>query len=328
MRSRLPLLIILLAGSAFILPHVVHAAIPFYGPLIPKGLSVCPSNWAGLITVANNIISFLITITITFVAPLAFAYGGFLYLTSGSNPGNRSQANSLMLNTVVGICIALAGWLIVDALLAVLYNPAAVGASWYSLVTANGSTCINVAGSLSISNGATVTGIDASGNQYVSFDPNSATSGACSAGALQGLAPSLSTAQADTFACLAKYESTCGSTMQNYNWAGAKDPTKPSTAYGPFQVTLSGNHAAYENSACYQAAGVPGPLNCQNGFTPQGMPLSNSTESLCTKAASNLSCSLAAAAYVQQHQGWTAWTADKSSSNQGQCIQQYSTLGT
>ena len=266
MRSRLPLLTILLAGSALMLPHFAHAAIPFYGPIIPSAWNLCPSNWAGLITVANNIISFLITITITFIAPLMFAYGGFLYLTSGSSPGNRSQANSLMLNTVIGICIALASWLIVDALLAVLYNPSAVGASWYSLITANGSTCINVAGSLSQSAGATNAGTCTGGLTCQSGvcypPPQQCGSNTCQGGQVCG---------SDGNTCVYPAGVSCGSITCQPNYTcqapGAAQLSSPATDEGPaIQITgQSGNGCSagsqLSGSECY---------SCPSGDTLSG----------------------------------------------------------
>jgi hypothetical protein len=158
--SRLPLLLALLASSAFMLPHAAHAFVLNY-QIIPTAIDQCPANWNALIVVANSIISFLLTITLTFIAPLSFAYAGFLYLTSGANPGQRSQANTMMLNLVIGIVVALASWLIVDAVMAVLYNPGASSGStvlgtWSSLITGNsGDLCLNVAGALNQSAGAT-----------------------------------------------------------------------------------------------------------------------------------------------------------------------------
>ena len=130
-------------------PLFAHAGgIPFFGPIIPKESATCPASWGLVITVINNIITLLITLAIVFVAPLMIAYAGFLFVVNPVNSGGISQAKSILLNTVIGIAVALAGWLIVDAIMAVLYNPTAVGSTWSSLITSGGTTpCLQVAGS-------------------------------------------------------------------------------------------------------------------------------------------------------------------------------------
>lgn len=318
MRSRAPLFLFILITSIFVLPVVTHAYIPFFGPIIPDNNNRCAANWGMLILVINNIISLVLTLEIVLVAPIMLAYSGFLYVSNSYNPTGLSKAKGMLFNVIGGIVVSLAAWMIVGALMAVLYDSKHVGQTWQSLITGGGDMCLKIAAGLSqVEPGVGVSGIDAAGQTILNFDPNAASDGACSAAALKTAIPSLTTAQANTFACLAKYESTCGTSLQNFNWG------KGSSAYGAFQVLLSDNHAAYENSACLSAAGVAGPLNCQNGFRG-GNPISGSTVAeQCKRAASNLSCSLAAAAYLQKRQGWDAWKADKSSSGQSQCIAKY-----
>ncbi|MCA9352712.1 hypothetical protein KC901_00850 [Patescibacteria group bacterium] len=47
------------------------------------------------------------------IAAIVFAYAGFLYLTSGGDPGKRSAARRAMTNVVIGIVIVMAAWLVV-----------------------------------------------------------------------------------------------------------------------------------------------------------------------------------------------------------------------
>ncbi len=152
MRSRTHLFALLLVAGSLALPLAAHAGgIPFFGPIIPQvgDQAVCAAGWGMLITVINNIISFLITLAIVFVAPLMIAYSGFLLVVSQGDSGKRTEARKILTNTVVGIVIALAGWLIVDAIMAVLYNPSAVGNTWSQLVTSGDALpCIPLAGSL------------------------------------------------------------------------------------------------------------------------------------------------------------------------------------
>ena len=148
------------------LPTVAQAAaIPFFGPIIPNepitinniasNQNVCAAGWGMLITVINNIIAFSITIAIVFVAPLMVAYAGFLFVVNPVNSSGIAKAKSILLNTIVGIVIALAGWMIVDAIMAVLYNANAsngrggVLGTWSSLIGSGGlPPCIDLRGSL------------------------------------------------------------------------------------------------------------------------------------------------------------------------------------
>lgn len=155
MRFRVPLLALLLVAGSFALPHLAHAtAIPFFGPIVPKAYNVCPASWGLLVTVINNIISFLITIGIVFVAPLMVAYSGFLYVVNPLSPSNLEKAKDILTKTIIGIVIMLAGWMVVDAIMAVLYNPGASSGTttlqaWSSLVMGNSNdTCLPQKGAL------------------------------------------------------------------------------------------------------------------------------------------------------------------------------------
>lgn len=141
----------LLAASLFSLPVVASAAgIPFFGPIIPKENPLCPAGWGMLIVVINNIILLLLTLAIVFVAPLMIAWAGFLLVVSQGDSGKRTEARKILTNTIVGIVIALAGWLIVDAIMAVLYNKAAPGlgnVAWSDIITSGGaSQCLDQKG--------------------------------------------------------------------------------------------------------------------------------------------------------------------------------------
>jgi hypothetical protein len=162
MHLRTPLVAVVLTLGSFALPHAAHAAIPFFGPIIPLGItSVCAGGWGLLMLVINNVISFLVTIAIVFVAPLMIAWAGFLFVVNPVNAGGIAQAKTILTNTIVGIVIALAGWLIVDALMAVLYNAAAsngnggVIGTWKDLLSTNGQTCLTQAASVSPNNTGT-----------------------------------------------------------------------------------------------------------------------------------------------------------------------------
>ncbi len=127
MRSRASLFaLFFVVSSLVLLPLAAHAAaaIPFFGPIIPPGTdAVCPAGWGMVMVVINNIISFFITIAIVFVAPLMIGYAGFLMVFNPTSVGDVGKAKTILWNTAIGIVIALAGWVIVAAIMAVLYNP-------------------------------------------------------------------------------------------------------------------------------------------------------------------------------------------------------------
>jgi len=156
MRSRISLFSFLIIIVSLVLPSVAYAAIPFFGPIVPQAANqaICPASWGMFIIVVNNIISFAITIAIVFVAPIMIAYAGFIMMTGQGNPGEINKAKGILWNTVIGIIVALAGWLIVDAVMVVLYNPnAQSGAtklgSWSSLIIGNANDlCLSQAGAL------------------------------------------------------------------------------------------------------------------------------------------------------------------------------------
>ncbi|MDO8514765.1 MAG: hypothetical protein Q7S50_04430, partial [bacterium] len=99
MRSRATFFILLFVAGSLALPLAAHAGggIPFFGPIIPAAYNVCPASWGLLITVINNIIRFLLTLVIVFVAPLMIAYSGFLFVVNPMNSGGIAKAKSILL---------------------------------------------------------------------------------------------------------------------------------------------------------------------------------------------------------------------------------------
>ncbi len=142
MRAR-PALLFALALAPFALPLVAHAVvIPFFGPIVPESAQTCAAGWGSVLEVVNRIIAFSITIGIVFVAPLLIAYAGFLYVVNPVSPASRSNANAILLNTIVGIVIALAAWLIVNALLTALTTRGGVAEWTKEMFKNSGDPCI------------------------------------------------------------------------------------------------------------------------------------------------------------------------------------------
>jgi len=320
MRSRTSFLAFFFITSFFALPLAAQAAIPFFGPIISPEISRCAAGWGAVITVINNIIQLLITLAIVIVAPLMIAYSGFLYVVNPVSSEGISKARGILTNTVIGIVIALAGWLIVDAIMAALYRPENPGQAWSQIIKGNNADiCLPLKESLSQSALRDTTGVSTGTLNSVSSGNVIGT--ACDPAAVQAAAAAgdytLTNAQANTLACIAKPESSCGSNLINYKWGSG------SSAVGAFQVLLQNNAVCYENKACTDALGLPRgtKLNCATGFKG-GNPISGSAVAVqCVEAAANLNCSASAAAcLIQKTGGFSPWQQDVNSAVQSGCI--------
>jgi hypothetical protein len=68
------------------------------------------------VALINRIIDWIISIA-GVIFTISTIYGGFLYMTSGENPGNKEQAKKILTGTLLGFVIILCAWLIVYTLL-------------------------------------------------------------------------------------------------------------------------------------------------------------------------------------------------------------------
>ncbi len=334
MRHRLPFLLLLfVVTTAIVLPVAAHAAtIPFFGPIIPDAQKACPGSWSLVITVINNIILFMLTITIVFVAPIMIAYAGFLFVVNPVNPGGIQKAKDVLINTISGIVIALAAWAIVTAVMAALYNPdpsKGLPENWRTIITSSGDIplCIPLASVLRPAAPGDMVGPPAPGDD-TEFPPSTGT-GACDPETLKGIVPGLTNSQYMTFACIAKHESTCGAAKENDYWDRATPNNGPaSTAYGAFQILLSSHASRFEKHVCYDAVTAAtgdtftGKLNCRAGFGDRGFTEGGNPAILqkCLIAAGNLDCNFTVAVDLYRSQGFGAWLADPRSAKQQDCI--------
>ena len=91
----------------------------------PLGIVPCgdagepPCDFDQLVAFANSIIKFLIKIAFS-VAAIAFVYVGWLFMTSGDNPGKRSDAIKILWKVFWGFVMMLAAWLIVSLVIRML----------------------------------------------------------------------------------------------------------------------------------------------------------------------------------------------------------------
>lgn len=303
MRFRV-LLSVVLSAAYFAAPLAAHAGIPFFGPIIPLDSNICPASWGMLITVINNIISLLITLAIVFVAPLTIAWAGFLITTNAGNMSNLDKGKTILWNTVKGIVLALSGYLIVSAIMAVLYHPdpnTNWTTNWANIISGNSNDmCLNQAGSTPGAGLNQISGVSANGVNYLA-----PVSGNCSTSALisYGIDPAI----ANTMSCIAQNESSCNLTAGNPN----------SSAFGLFQIVNGWNDTGHNLNfpVCTQAAQtagytVNGNLNCSNAVLSGGAPNPSQITlyNACRAASANPNCNAQAAQWLYSNRnGYTNW---------------------
>ncbi len=319
-----------------LLPEFAHAA---FGTLIPPecncdqvggytgdgGVSTPTSApaWGCIFATIQNGMTMAVQLAVVLIS-VFLALAGFTYMTSGSSAEKRQLANKRLVNAVIGLLIVLGAYLIVDSLMKVVYKAGATDGTtqfgpWNAILVSNGPQCLaptKPPGNLPALTGA-IAGSNAGGGDGSAGTAALAASGtgSCSASTVQADAAAggypLTNGQANELACIAQYESTCGTLNPpynlNYSWNKATKNGSASSAAGPFQVLLSTNSVCYDNAPCEQAGGTPGTaLNCASGFS-NGFPISGSAVvDKCEKAAGNTACSAAAAACQLQHQSFSS----------------------
>ncbi len=114
------ILLFVISGWLLVGTQSVHAQI--------FDLIVCGTDELGectlndLATLLQRLINALIIIS-TFLATAAFAYAGFLLLTSGGNEGSKTKAKDIFIKVLIGYLWILGAWLIVYTITSVLLQP-------------------------------------------------------------------------------------------------------------------------------------------------------------------------------------------------------------
>jgi len=114
------------AAAVAVLPLTALAATTdFFGPIIPQsGKCFCDTamDWGCVLIVFQAVMNVLVSLGVLAVV-FFIAWAGFLMITGGSNPANRTKAKNRMLNAVIGLVVILGAYIIVDTVMKVLYNP-------------------------------------------------------------------------------------------------------------------------------------------------------------------------------------------------------------
>lgn len=114
------------AVLAFLLSVILPVAVSAQEGLVTcgtdtddNGVLTNPCGWDDFIGMINGLVEWLIIIA-TSVAVLLFIYAGFLYLTSGGDDSQVSQAKTIFINVAVGFSIMLLAYLIVITIVSLL----------------------------------------------------------------------------------------------------------------------------------------------------------------------------------------------------------------
>lgn len=93
------------------------AALGYWDPTGLDTLTGLPG--APISEIIINILNWLLTI-IGFVAVIAFAIAGMMYLTSAGNDDQIKKAKTAMVNSIIGVIVAISGVVVLNAVNAVL----------------------------------------------------------------------------------------------------------------------------------------------------------------------------------------------------------------
>ena len=120
--------------SIFLLPAFSFAADAPSSSLVPcgverypivegdvkSGMVKNPCGFNDIMTLINNVVTFIFKDMVIPIAAIMFAYAGVLLIFSGGDTSKRSKAKSIFINTAIGFIIAIAAWLIVYTILSTL----------------------------------------------------------------------------------------------------------------------------------------------------------------------------------------------------------------
>lgn len=75
-----------------------------------------PCDFTDAMELIKNIIGFLLFYIATPIAGLVICFAGFQLLTSGGSSEKKTKAKHVIMNMILGYCIALGAWLIVNTI--------------------------------------------------------------------------------------------------------------------------------------------------------------------------------------------------------------------
>lgn len=296
-----------------------------------------PLGFGGVLQLIQNGMNATISFGII-VCVLTIMGAGILWILTPTNPENHSQAKKILTNAAIGLLIILSAWLIVDFVLKLLYDGDTSGFGPWNSILVGGDFCVIAKGETPPLFSGSITSIPGGGSDTSAGGAGGASgpavlgNGRCSPSVITSSAAAggyrLTQAQANTFSCLAKAESSCGANITGATTVGGQS----TSAHGMFQIVLGLNDTCHNLNIPVCAAAArnagwrgTGNLNCSRAFS--GGRVKAGMEELarvCRAASSNLTCNASAAAcLLQARPNFSDWTADPRSSKQRACIATY-----
>lgn len=161
LKAVLPLVVL---GILTLTPFYAQAASAhFFGPII-DGQCICKDSapdWGCVLDTAHNVFNLIFSLSVL-VFVITAALAGLTFMSASVNPEGKKKAKAMLLNTVVGLLIALSAWLIVDFVMRLLYNDSAGFGPWNSILKdGDPRRCLVFAPAPSIAVNVTSTGIQA-----------------------------------------------------------------------------------------------------------------------------------------------------------------------
>lgn len=116
--------ITLFATLIIALPVVGFAAIVNCGNTVSMsgGKVIGECTFKDFVGLLNGFVTWLIGIA-GVIFTISAIWGGFLYMTSGENPGNKDKAKTILKSTLTGFIILLCAWLIVYTIIVYVVDP-------------------------------------------------------------------------------------------------------------------------------------------------------------------------------------------------------------
>lgn len=82
---------------------------------LPNGKGLANYIWKIVLNVVN-----IILVLIGYIAVFFIIYGGFLYMTGGSNPGQLEKAKKSITNAIIGLAVAILSTIIVNIIFGII----------------------------------------------------------------------------------------------------------------------------------------------------------------------------------------------------------------